>query len=144
MSSAGRGVEGAIGQLARFSVAGAIGFAIDAGILTALVTMAHVSVYPARAVSFGVAVFVTWLINRRWTFRTAGASRGQSMRLEYVRYLLVQVSGAVTNLGVFAALLAAYPALLGVPVVPLAIGAIAGLAVNFAGSRLLVFTLHDA
>jgi len=125
-------------QMFAFAVVGVIGFAIDAAILTVLVLAFGVSPYPARAVSFTVAVAGTWLINRHWTFRAARRV-SKSIATEYMRYLFVQTLGAASNLGVFAFALAMDPDLTHYPVIPLAMGAAVGLAVNFAGSRRWVF-----
>src|SRR5689334_11595288 len=48
----------------KFIVAGTLGFAVDAAVLTALVTSAHWLPLRARLVSFLLAVSATWLINR--------------------------------------------------------------------------------
>jgi len=128
-------------EFIRFAVVGAIGFAVDAGVLTVLVSGQGVGVYAARAVSFGIAVCVTWLVNRQWTFAQRTADRRTSASAEYARYLAVQVAGALANLGVFVVALAVQPGLIRYPVVPLAIGAVAGLVVNFVGSRAWVFAL---
>jgi putative flippase GtrA len=129
------------GELLRFAVVGAIGFVVDAGILTWLVSFIAWNVYAARAVSFGVAVLVTWLVNRSWTFAHRGSAvpAPAGAGAEYARYLTVQVIGALANLGVFVAVLAVWPRLVAYPVVPLAIGAVAGLVVNFVGARHWVF-----
>lgn len=58
---------------------------------------------------------------------------------EFLRYLLVQILGALANLGVFVAALKAEPELIAHPVIPLAIGAGAGLLVNCAGATGLDF-----
>jgi putative flippase GtrA len=127
------------GELLRFAVVGVAGFVVDAGVLTLLVSLPWWNVYVARCVSFGLAVLVTWLINRRWTFASRSMSRASAAGTEYARYLVVQVIGALANLGVFVAVLAVQPALIRYPVVPLAIGAVAGLLVNYFGARSWVF-----
>jgi putative flippase GtrA len=132
------------GDLARFAIVGAIGFVIDAGILTALVSWFGFNVYASRAVSFATAVLATWALNRQWVFGSLRATRARAVGAEYVRYLLVQGAGALTNLAVFAAVLAWVPDWLRYPVIPLAIGAVAGLLVNFSGAKLWVFTNRDA
>jgi putative flippase GtrA len=125
-------------QIIPFTVVGVIGFAIDAGALTILMSASGLSPYQARAISFPLAVLGTWLINRRWTFRSSQPVR-QSIGIEYVRYLFVQSLGAASNLCVFAFALARQPELIRYPVIPLAIGAAVGLAINFVGSRMWVF-----
>ena len=120
--------------LARFCIAGGIGFLVDAGVLTALVNGLGWHHYAARAVSFGLAVTVTWQLNRRWVFeRTADA------RSEYLRYLSVQVVGAAINLGTYVVAIEMAPQLATVPAIPLAIGAALALLFNFVASRAFVF-----
>jgi len=125
------------GRLPGFVLVGAIGFLIDAGILTALMTGADFGHYGARAISFTVAVTTTWYINRRWVFeRGAIEMTGR----EYTSYLLVQVIGAVINLSVFVAAIELIPGLADIPVVPLALGAAVALVFNFSASSRLVFS----
>ena len=127
-------------DFARFAIVGGIGFVVDAGILTALVSWFGFNVYASRAVSFTAAVLATWALNRQWVFGDWKARHARAVGAEYLRYVVVQTVGALTNLAVFVAVLAALPNLIRYPVIPLAIGAIAGLLVNFAGARLWVFT----
>jgi putative flippase GtrA len=127
------------GQLPLFLLAGVVGFVVDGGLLALEVHVLHMNVYLARGISFAVAVTVTWLINRRLTFRSTRASEGGRGR-EYGRYLTVQVAGALVNLGVFSGLVAGVPSLRTLPIVPLAVGAVFGLVVNYAGSRYWVFS----
>lgn len=61
-------------ELLRFSMVGAIGFAVDGGVLMTLV-LGGVDALIARLVSFPAAVFVTWWFNRHWTFSGSPKSR---------------------------------------------------------------------
>jgi len=121
-------------QFLRFALAGGIGFVIDAGILTLLVNGLGYGHYVSRAVSFTFAVTATWLINRRWVF-AAGLPSGR----EYSGYFLVQLSGALINLGVYVLLIELVPRLAGIPVIPLACGAAVALIANFYLVRRFVF-----
>jgi putative flippase GtrA len=123
-------------QLGSFVAIGAVGFCVDGGVLTLLATQGGMNVYSARLVSFPLACLATWGLNRRWTF---SAPRSLALRAEYARYLAVQILGALANLAGFALLVALYPVWRTIPVIPLALGAIAGLAVNFLGARTWVF-----
>lgn len=127
-------------RFARFALVGVVGFAIEAAVITALASGAGMNLYAARGVSFLSAVFVTWLLNRTLTFVV---QRGDEARVgptaEYARYLTVQTVGALGNLAVFVAVIHSAPSLAFTPIVPLAIGAVAGLTVNFAGSQWWVF-----
>ena len=123
-------------KLSGFVVVGAIGFLIDAGVLTALMTGFEFDHYRARAISFAIAVTATWYMNRRWVFeRNAVPVSGR----EYSSYFVVQVVGAVINLSVFVAAIEFAPELAVWPVIPLAIGAAAALLFNFSMSSRYVF-----
>lgn len=121
-----------------FGIVGAIGFLIDAGVLTLLSQAFGWDVYVARLVSFIAATLGTWLLNRSFVFARATAPATDKRR-EYGRYFLVQTGGALLNLGVFSALIACLPALRSAPVVPLAFGSGVAMFFNYAGSRRWVF-----
>jgi putative flippase GtrA len=120
----------------RFIVVGGVGFLIDAGVLTLALRYVTPSVYVARSMSFTAAVIATWLLNRTFVF---DADADGSMAAEYGRYFVTQVAGALSNLGVFVALIEILPRLAATPVVPLAAGAVLGALVNYAGAALWVF-----
>ena len=124
-------------RFARFIFVGGIGFLVDAGVLMLAVRYLTPSVYAARALSFTVAVFVTWLLNRTFVFATGQDER--PIVSEYARYLTTQVMGALSNLLVFFMLIEAFPLLESSPVIPLAVGAVLGALVNYAGSAWWVF-----
>ncbi|HEX7648225.1 MAG TPA: GtrA family protein [Noviherbaspirillum sp.] len=125
-------------RLVAFGLVGSIGFLVDGGVLTLLSQKYGVSVYISRLFSFLMATLVTWLLNRALVFK--GVADGVSRkRDEYGRYFLVQVGGALLNLGVFSLLLHIFSALHAIPVIPLAIGAVFGLAFNYSGARYWVF-----
>ncbi len=123
------------GQFARFAVAGAIGFVVDALVLY-LASAAGAGWYAGRAISFLCAVFVTWQFNRRFTF--TGDKPG-SPWAEWWRYLSAMALGGAVNLGAYAATLALAPASTWTPLAGVAIGSIAGMLVNFATSKAWVF-----
>lgn len=121
-------------ELSSFVVVGAIGFIVDAAILSALVQAADWSHYSARAVSFAAAVTVTWYLNRRWVFApTSNRTR------EYGSYFGVQTIGAIINLGAYALAIAVVPALGRWPVLPLAIGSALAMLFNYSAARHWVF-----
>jgi putative flippase GtrA len=122
------------GRLLPFAGIGAIGFVIDAALLTLLVNGFGWNHYSARAVSFGCAVTATWLGNRHFVFeKTAHAPK------EYARYLTSQVIAACLNLATYVLLIEAFPPLAHWPVLPLAGGAIVGLAFNFNVAKYLIY-----
>lgn len=85
-------------QVLRFGGVGAVGFAVDGGLLF-LIVEADVAPYVARLFSFGSAVLTTWLLNRNWTF--LGADR-RNPAAQFIRYLTSQSLGAASNYAVFA------------------------------------------
>jgi putative flippase GtrA len=125
-------------QAAAFVAVGAIGFCVDAGVLTAMVSTQTTGPYAGRLVSFPVAVFVTWLLNRSFVFESR-AAMARTRATEYGRYFTVQVVGAAANLLVYGLALLIVPVLAEWPVVPLAAGAAVGLLINFTGSKRWAF-----
>ena len=123
-----------IEQVARFLIVGTVGFAIDGGLLYLLVRTG-VDPYLARGLSFPPAVTATWYLNRVWTF----AARQGAARRQYARYLGVQLFGALTNYGVYAVILSLGHRTAEGALAAFAAGSIAGLIINFAGARALVF-----
>lgn len=123
-----------IDQVARFVVVGTVGFTIDGGLLYLLVRLG-VDPYLARALSFPPAVTATWYLNRVWTF----AARNGAARRQYARYLGVQVVGALSNYAVYAVILSLGYRTAEGTLAAFAAGSVAGLVINFAGARALVF-----
>lgn len=128
-------------EFMRFAAIGALGFVVEAAILEYLVAHQSWNAFSGRALSFPCAVTVTWLLNRTLTFRKRRSLRARS---EYRRYFVVQVIGALINLCVYSIVIAIEPELSQLPLVPLFIGALAGLAFNFTASRRFVFTHASA
>jgi putative flippase GtrA/ubiquinone/menaquinone biosynthesis C-methylase UbiE len=118
----------------RFALVGGLGFLVDASVLTLLVNGLDKNHLSARAVSFALAVTVTWLANRHWTFEPT-QHRGK----EYAGYITTQIVGAVINLGIYVVLIALFPDLAKTPVIPLACGALVALIFNFFAARRFVF-----
>jgi putative flippase GtrA len=123
-----------LGRFSSFVVVGALGFVVDGGLLSTLIHFYAWSHVSARAVSFAVAVTVTWYCNRRWVFMpTEDGAR------EYGAYFGVQVAGALINLGTYLLLIALFPALARLPLVPFAAGSALALLFNYSGANRWVF-----
>jgi putative flippase GtrA len=121
-------------QFARFAVAGAAGFVADASVL-ALGMALGLGCFAGRAVSFVCAVFVTWRINRRYSF----GIRTRSSWAEWWRYLAAASVGGCVNYAVYtAAVLNAAPRPW-LATAAVGAGSIAGMAVNFSTARWWVF-----
>ncbi len=119
-------------HLYRFLSVGAIGFAIDAGVLWFLVYVLDVGAIPARVVSFVITISVTFVLNARYTF---GVSvRGSSKS----RYIAVQLVGAAINFVSYTVLVLTGP-LAGRPLFALIIGSALASTHNFLMMRRFVF-----
>lgn len=122
------------GQLARFLVVGAIGFVIDGGLLNFLIWQG-VNPYLARGISFPPAVTTTWYLNRVWAFATpAGGARRQ-----YLRYIAVQIAGALGNYLIYVIVLFVVAHTVDGVLAAFAVGSAGGLLINFVGARTFVF-----
>lgn len=123
-----------LSQFARFAVAGTVGFLVDAGIL-ALGMAFGLGYFVGRAVSFLCAVFVTWQINRRFSFR----SHQRATWLEWWRYLAAASLGGLVNYLAYTVVVLNVDPRPWLPTAAVAVGSIAGMAVNFATAKWWVF-----
>jgi len=121
-------------QFLRFGTVGGIGFMFDTAVVYAL--RGPLGLYAAGAAAYVVAATVTWALNRAWTFR--GPHR-LSMRRQWAVFLATNSVGFVVNRGVFAALVTWSTFCRDYPVVAIAAGVAAGMFLNFAAARKLVF-----
>jgi putative flippase GtrA len=123
-------------SFALFVVAAAVGFVVDAGVVTALVRELGWGPWEGRAVSFPLAVTATWLLNRRYAFR--GAPR-RDQRVEFAAYWAIQLAGAAVNFAIYGLCLHLAPVLARWPFVPVAIGGMAAMLFNFTVARSTVY-----
>lgn len=123
-----------LAQFVRFGVVGVVGFGVDTATVYAL--RGALGLYAAGMVSYVVAASGNWLLNRFWTFR--GRSTGRAHR-QWALFLAANLLGLVLNRGAYVALIASSAVCVRYPVLAVAAGAIAGMFVNFAVSRRLVF-----
>lgn len=124
-----------LAQFWRFGFAGGIGFLTDVALLY-LCLAAGTGFYPGRLLSFLGATLVTWQINRRFAFRGHETS---SLWRQWWQYLFVVLGGGVVNYLVSALLVFFLPASTWLPLLSVAAGSIAGMAVNFLNTRKFVF-----
>ncbi|OCC01454.1 hypothetical protein BA190_28630 [Labrys sp. WJW] len=123
-------------RLCCFALAGFVGFAFDAGILTILVNLG-LDARLARLASFACAMVVTWLINRSLTF---GDRAGTDIAAEFLRYLSASALAALVNLGAFMALVTLGGPFARWPVLAVAIAVALSMTLNFWSYFKMVFT----
>ncbi len=129
--------EHSVIQVLRFGIVGTLLFIIDAGLFASLLKL-ELPAVAARILAISMTVFASWLANRSWTFKEQHGNKPPSIA-EFAKFAGTQAIGASVN-GL--ASLAAYqlPAVVALgPWAAVAIGSIAGLSINFAGAKLLVF-----
>ncbi len=121
-------------QFLSFSVIGVLGFLVDSSVLYLGLELG-LGLRWGRVVSYFAAVTATWALNRHFTF---GASRRRPV-IEWARFATTQLAGAAVNLGTYFALVGASGLVARFPVLGVAAGSLAGLAVNFTVARAFVF-----
>jgi putative flippase GtrA len=126
-------------QLVLFSVGGAFGFIVDAGVLQLLVAGIAWDRFTGRLISFLCAATVTWVFNRRYTFR---GSRRHSLWVEWLRYVFAMSGGFACNFAAYSALVLWLDIQGRWLILAVAAGSVAGLGVNFAASRYWVYRHH--
>ncbi len=124
-------------EFVRFVVVGGLGFVMDTSLLQVFLRLG-LGYYTGRIPSFLIACAVTWVINRVWTFKS-GRQTGKARQAAL--YLGVQCVGWAANLAVYGLCLLLFPGLKQWPLImlPLALGAGAGMVVNFLGCKHLAF-----
>lgn len=119
----------------KFSIVGCIGFIVDAATMYAL--KLFLSIYFAKMISFFCAVFVTWLLNRIFTFKEK--TSGLNSRNEFGRYFLLMLFGGVINYMAFYLSVTFIPFIYTYPVFGVAIGSLAGMIFNYVTSSRLIY-----
>jgi putative flippase GtrA len=88
-----------VAQTVRYVVAGVLGTAAHLSVLVLSVEWLGLGFVAGSVAGFGVALAVSYLINRAWTFRAGRRQRGR-----FWRYALVCLSGLAINTGLMVAL----------------------------------------
>jgi putative flippase GtrA len=116
----------------RFIGVGCIGLVTDLCVFTVVAAYGH---HPlaVRLVSLGVAMIVTWRLNRALTFTRSGRAQHD----EAMRYVIVTAAAQGTSYAVFAALVLTVLGWL--PQAALMCGAVVGAFVSYNGHRLFAF-----
>ncbi|WP_133623323.1 GtrA family protein [Erwinia sp. LJJL01] len=118
-----------------FAISGALGFLVDTAVL--YIFIGSLGPYIARCFSFLTAVAFTWGFNRRITFN--GKSSNMKPRNEFLTYLILMLGGGAVNYGVYSWLISVYSVVIDYPVIGVAAGSVAGMFVNLATSKLILF-----
>ena len=123
-----------LAQFLRFGTVGAFGFLVDTA--TVYATRGALGLYGAGALAYLTAASSNWVLHRLWTFRGRG---GGPAHRQWLAFLAANLLGFVLNRGTYAVLVTVSPLCAAQPVLAVAAGSVAGLALNFQLSRSLVF-----
>lgn len=123
-------------QLLRFGLAGGVGFIVDSLVLYLMLYLG-LGFYLGRLISFFCAVWVTWHINRNYSF-ASGPKIVASWR-EWWLYLSAMAVGGVVNYCAYSAVLMFSITARSHPVYAVAAGSLGGMVVNFISAKWLVF-----
>jgi putative flippase GtrA len=124
----------------RFAVAGVAGLGADVALLYLALALG-LGWYAGRVLSFLGAVWLTWQINRRYTFQ--GRRDGSPWR-EWWRYLAAMSGGGLVNYAVYSGALwllrgwTPLPPVL-LPLLAVGCGSLAGMVLNFVSAKFFVF-----
>ena len=117
-----------------FILAGGIGFMTEVIIIQLLVSVFSVSFIAVRAISFPVAVCVTWLFNRKITFLSKNR-----VAAELSQYVLIQILGGSINLSIYYLIVSSQQFQSINPILALAIAAACSMIFTFLTSKNIVF-----
>lgn len=118
-----------------FATGGILGFFVDTVVLYAL--LEALGPFVGRAVSFVTAVFVTWIFNRSLTFKWRRS--GLNLKAEFFAYFGLMCIGGSVNYLLYAWLISSYQTISASPVIAVAAGSVAGMAVNLSTSRFALY-----
>lgn len=121
-------------EFLRFGVVGALGFVCNVAVVYALRTT--IGLYVAGIAAYAVAASVTWLLNRRWTFRS-GSRR--PLLGQWLFYLAANGLGFGVYYAVYVLAIGFVPLAARAPALAVALGAGVSLLVNFFTAQRLVF-----
>lgn len=116
-------------QFIFFGIVGTVGFIVDASILLYLVHIENFSIIFSRIISFFVAVIITWILNRYFTF--SKNEKKDTKTKEYIKYLSVQTAGVGLNFLIFLSLIYLFEPLKNILIIPLAIASTIAMFFNF-------------
>lgn len=125
-----------IRQFASFGVVGVIGLAVDMTVLALASRGLGLDPYSARALSFLAAATATWALNRRFTFHAAEKT---PLLRQWAAFVAANSFGGAVNYVVYATLVGFTAFCAQWPEAAVAAGSIAGMFLNFAASKKLIF-----
>lgn len=88
------GLRDTASEVARYFVASAVAFAVDAGTYIALIRLGHVHYLGAAPSGFVLGVVTIYVLSTRWVFRQR---RLADARAEFAIFVLIGIAGLLLN-----------------------------------------------
>ncbi|HXW70690.1 MAG TPA: GtrA family protein [Methylocella sp.] len=121
-------------EFSSFCTVGSVGFVVNAVVVYGV--REPTGLYIAEVIAFMAAASATWALNRAWTFSSRKKEpAGRQLRL----FLIVNFAGFMVTMAIYSFLVAACAVCAREPIIPITVGAAAGLFINFVMSSALVF-----
>lgn len=117
-------------QFIKFSVVGTLGFGVDVSFFYIFSQVFSLGL--ARTIAFLVAVIFTFLLNRSFTFLV---EKQTGFFREFIKYFFSMILGGLANLASSLYLLYQIKFFESYQFIPLAVGSVAGLLINFSLSK---------
>ena len=125
----GNGLHDRLHPALKFALVGAVGFAVDAGLLILLFDLLRLDLATARIAAFVSAASANWFLNRIYTF--ADRDRRGRKSLQWMRFVTSAVLSAIPNLGIFFLLMRVFPETTGHALLAMCCGILAGYYCNY-------------
>jgi putative flippase GtrA len=121
-----------------FGAIGAVGFAVDVVVLYGL--NSTLGPFVARVISFLAAASTTWILNRTITFKNSESNMNR--RKEFLVYISLMLVGGLVNYACYSWLIINSETAAKYLFFAVAAGSLAGMTINFTGTRLLLFRMR--
>ena len=122
----------------RFGFVGVLGFLADS-LVVAVLRLIHSNLYLSQGIAYLVAATITWIFNRKFTFRM----RQSPTVREWFTYLMTNLSGGIANYVVFIIATRWSSFIYDHPIIAIAVGSLCGMVFNFIFSALFVFSRRN-
>jgi putative flippase GtrA len=125
-----------IKEFLKFSIVGGVAFASDAAVLQLMLNTFEISPVLARIPSATVAIIITWLFNRSYTFSN---TKNPNAAKSFLAHLSATSIGFSINIGLYTALLIIFEHRNIQPLIALSVASAIGLFINFLLAKHWVF-----
>ncbi len=124
-------------QFLKFGMVGTLGFIVDTAVLYFCIYMLSMGPYAGRVISFLIAVTVTWVCNRTYTFKDR--KKTDRLHIEWSKFFVACLGGFFFNYGSYALLITHSSIVALYPIIGVAVGSLTGMFFNYFTAKHFVF-----